>query len=265
MILQTWQRKALLAAVGLLALVVIISSLNTSFQWINRPFPGFFLYGNMVVGPDFLPQWSGDKEGLRFLDHIIAVGGRPATRRKEIYQLVQSSPPNAPFHYTIERAGENISITIPSMNFTFFDWFLTYGIYLLVGLSFLIIGIAPVYLRSSLPSATPLFFMGGAVFLWFATTFDYLTSDIFLKEVRVFSFTLTPSAGIHLGLLLTRSHEEIKRRRVYLYIIYGLSMLLGLFYSHSYFASVSIWQWALRMSYVYSLLATLIFIGLLWS
>ncbi|MCH7911677.1 MAG: hypothetical protein IH856_01375, partial [Deltaproteobacteria bacterium] len=72
MILQTWQRKALLAAVGLLALVVIISSLNSSFQWINRPFPGFFLYGNMVVGPDFLPQWSGGKEGLRFLDHIVA-------------------------------------------------------------------------------------------------------------------------------------------------------------------------------------------------
>jgi hypothetical protein len=49
--------------------------------------------------------------------------------------------------------------------------------------------------------------MGGAVFLWFATTFDYLASDIFLKEVRVFSFTLTPSAGIHLGLLLARSRE----------------------------------------------------------
>jgi len=264
MILQTWQRKALLAAVGLLALVVIISSLNTSFQWINRPFPGFFLYGNMVVGPDFLPQWSGGKEGLRFLDHIVAVGGRPATRRKEIYELVHRSPPNSPFHYTIERAGEHISITIPSMNFTFFDWFLTYGIYLLVGLSFLIIGIAPIYLRSSLPSATPLFFMGGAVFLWFATTFDYLTSDIFLKEVRVFSFTLTPSAGIHLGLLLARSREEIKRRRLYLYLIYGVSMLLGLFYSYSFFASVTIWQWALRLSYVYSWLATLIFLSLLW-
>ncbi len=264
MILQTWQRKALLAAVGLLALVVIISSLNTSFQWINRPFPGFFLYGNMVVGPDFLPQWSGGKEGLRFLDHIVAVGGRPVTSRREIYQLVQSSTPNAPFHYTIERAGKSLSITVPSMTFTFFDWFLTYGIYLLVGLSFLIIGIAPIYLRSSLPSASPLFFMGGAVFLWFATTFDYLTSDIFLKEVRVFSFTLTPSAGIHLGLLLTRSREGVKRRKFYLYIIYGLSMLLGLFYSYSFFASVTIWQWALRMSYVYSWLATLIFISLLW-
>jgi len=218
----------------------------------------------MVVGPDFLPQWSGGKEGLRFLDHIVAVGGRPVTSRREIYQLVQSSTPNAPFHYTIERAGKSLSITVPSMTFTFFDWFLTYGIYLLVGLSFLIIGIAPIYLRSSLPSASPLFFMGGAVFLWFATTFDYLTSDIFLKEVRVFSFTLTPSAGIHLGLLLTRSREGVKRRKFYLYIIYGLSMLLGLFYSYSFFASVTIWQWALRMSYVYSWLATLIFISLLW-
>ncbi|MFQ5815927.1 MAG: ATP-binding protein [Candidatus Hydrothermarchaeaceae archaeon] len=265
MILQTWQRKALLGAVGLLALVVIISSLNTSFQWINRPFPGFFLYGNMVVGPDFLPRWSGEKEGLRFMDRIVAVEGRAVHRRREIYDLVQSSPPNSSFHYTMERAGENISLTIPSMKFTFFDWFLTYGVYLLVGLSFLTIGIAPIYLRSSLPSVAPLFFMGSTVFLWFATTFDYMTTDIFLKDVRVFSFTLTPSAGIHLGLLLARGPDGFKRRRLYLYLIYGASILLGLFNSYSFYASVTIWQWALRLSYIYGWLASLIFLSLLWK
>ncbi len=52
--LQTWQRRGLLAAVGFLAILVVAGHLISSFQWINKPFPGFFLYGNLTVAPDFL-------------------------------------------------------------------------------------------------------------------------------------------------------------------------------------------------------------------
>ncbi|MFQ5851604.1 MAG: ATP-binding protein [Candidatus Binatia bacterium] len=264
MTLTMWQQRLLVVAVGLLAFLVVTATLTSSFQWMNRPFPGFFLYQNLAVGPDFLPQWSGGKEGLRFLDRVVALEGRPVNRRQEIYELVRGFPLNFPFHYTIERAGRQISIAIPSMKFTFLDWLLTYGIYLLVGLGFLAIGITPFYLGSGSPSAAPLFFMVSLVFFWFATTFDFLTTNILPKEVRAFSFTLTPSAGIHLGLLLARGRTGSKGKGLYLFLIYGVSILLGLFYSSSFYASVSVWQWALWLSYVYSCLAALIFLGLLW-
>ena len=56
---QPWRRQLLLATMGLIALLLIGGTLVASFQWISRPFPGFFLHENLTVGPYFLPSWSG--------------------------------------------------------------------------------------------------------------------------------------------------------------------------------------------------------------
>ena len=55
---QPWRRQLLLAAMGLTALLLIGGTLVASFQWISKPFPGFFLHENLTVGPYFLPSWS---------------------------------------------------------------------------------------------------------------------------------------------------------------------------------------------------------------
>ncbi len=93
MILQTWHRRGLLIAVGCIAFVIIGSSLFSSYQWMNKPFPGFFLYGNLAVAPDFLPHWSGRRGGLRFLDRVVAFQGVSITHPEEIYDLVRRNPP----------------------------------------------------------------------------------------------------------------------------------------------------------------------------
>jgi hypothetical protein len=41
-----------------------------------------------------------------------------------------------------------------------------------------------------------------AVFVWFESTFDFMTDGFVPKEMRLFAMILTPSAGIHLALLL---------------------------------------------------------------
>src|SRR3990167_320557 len=96
---QTKRRNGLLWAVGSLAFLVITGTLISSYWWINRPFPGFLLYRNLVVGPDFLPQWTGSSGGMSFLDRVVAVNGKPVTTPAEVYDLVQCSPPGSfPIH-----------------------------------------------------------------------------------------------------------------------------------------------------------------------
>ncbi|MCH8055630.1 MAG: hypothetical protein IH857_05700 [Deltaproteobacteria bacterium] len=262
--LQIWRRRGLLAVVGFLAFLMVTYTLIASFQWINRPFPGFFLYGNSTVGPYSLPQWSGKREGLKFLDHVIAVQGKPITHPKALYDLVRRYPAGHQFQYTVEKRGKPFQLMIPSMKFSFHDWLLSFGIYLLTGTGFLAIGVIPFYLRSTSPAAAPLFFMVSAIFLWFTTTFDSMATQMLPKELRIFAFTLTPSAGIHLGLLFTKGRDEHKGHRLYLSLIYGLSILLGLFYSFTFYGPLEVWHWALRVGYGYSCLAALLFLGLLW-
>lgn len=263
--LQIWQRRGLLAAVGLLAFLIATWTLISSFQWIGRSFPGFILYGNLTVAPDFLPQWSGTKEGLKFLDRVVAVQGEPIPHPSALYASVQNYPPGAPFVYTVERGAEALQLTIPSMRFSFHEWLLSFGIYLLTGVGFLAIGFAPFYLRSPSPAAAPLFFMVSTIFFWFTTTFDFMTAQVLPKEVRIFAFALTPSAGIHLGMSLTRGRADNKRHRPHLIFIYGLSILIGVFYSASFYGSAELWHLALRLGYGYSWVAALIFLALLWA
>ena len=261
--LTVWQRRLLVVGVAALALLVIGGNIISSSHWINKPFPGFFLYSNLTLSPDFLPGWSGRQTGLRFMDRVVAVDSKQVTRPGEIYELVQSHSPGKPFRYTVERGGKNFTLDIPSMKFSFQDWLLTYGIYLLIGLSFLAIGFTPFYLRTPSVSAVPLLFMVSAVFLWFGTTFDFMTSQVLPKEIRAFAFALTPSAGIHLGLSFSNSFSDLRRRRLVLLVIYGISILLGLAYSLSFHGALEVWQAILKICYSYSLVAALVFLGLL--
>ena len=73
---QPWRRQLLLATMGLIALFLVGGTLGASFQWISRPFPGFFLHENLTVGPYFLPSWSGALTGVRALDRVVAVNLR---------------------------------------------------------------------------------------------------------------------------------------------------------------------------------------------
>lgn len=263
--LLNWQRRGILAAVGVLAFFVVGHTLLSSSKWINRPFPGFFLYGNLTVTPDFLPQWSGERAGLRFLDHIVAVEGKTVRKPGAVYDLVHRHPAGTPFRYTVEKGGTLYEIVVPSMNLSFNDWLLSFGVYLLIGIGFLAIGFTSFHLRSTSPAAAALFFMVSTVLVWFATTFDFVTTQGLPKEVRIFAFSLAPTLGIHLGLLLTQGRHRRKGHFIYLSVIYGMSIVIGLFYSWSFYGPLEVWQWALRLGYGYCCLAALVFLGLLWA
>jgi signal transduction histidine kinase len=157
------------------------------------------------------------------------------------------------------------SVSIPSMNFSFRDWFLSYGMYILTGLAFLIIGLAPFCLGSASRAAQPLFLMGISIFLWFVTTFDFMTTQFLPGTVRVFSLCLTPGIGLHLALFLTQGPRRASRDSLYLLLIYGASILLASFYLLTFAGSVDVWSLALRSAYGYGCLAAFLFLGLLWA
>lgn len=262
---QPWRRRGLLVVIGLCASVIISGTLISSSQWIQQPFPGFFLHENMSVGPYFLPPWTGRSNGVNSFDHIVGIDGQPVSSRERVYNLVKGSPPGSSFRYEVIRDSRTIEVTVPSMVLSLQDWFLCFGVFVLVGIAFLIIGAAPYYYHASSPGVLPLCFMVVNVFLWFATTFDFMATGIVPRELRIFAFTLTPSAGVHLGLLLKKDQPLRSSHPVYLAMIYGISLVLGMLYRVTFFDPAGAWTIALRAGYVYSCLSALVFLGVIWS
>ena len=262
---QLWQRRALFAILALFSAALVFTTLAASLHWINRPFPGFFVHENLTVGPYFLPGWSGGAAGMRSLDRLATVNGRELQARQELYEIVKERPAGAQFHYRMIRDGESVEVTVSSMSLTFHDWFLSFGVYVVIGLAFLVIGVAPYYFRSSSPAALPLCFMVVAVFLWFISTFDFMTAGALPKEVRVFGLTFTPATAIHLALLLRDGKPLWRARPMALLANYGCALLLGGLISATFFGPLDLWMAAFRVGYLYTLAGAFSFFFITWS
>ena len=262
---QPWQRQLLLATIGLIALLFIGATLVASSHWISRPFPGFFLHENLTVGPYFLPGWTGGVAGVRALDRVVAVDGRLLQQRGDLYDLVKRSPPGSRFLYRVIRDSQTLEFSIPSMTLSLHDWFLSFGVYVVMGLTFVIIGVAPYYFHASSRAAVPLCFMVMAVFLWFETTFDFMTAGTLPKELRILGLAFTPSAAVHLALLLKSGKPLGRSHPVYLAFIYGVSLMLAWLNSVTFFGPAETWIYTFRAGYVFTCLGALTFLALIGS
>ncbi len=248
---RSWQRYSLLALTGLFGVLLIGESFLSSGRWINRPFPGFFVHENLTVGAYFVPGWSGAEAGLQALDRVVSVAGNPLRDRAALYEFVRRAPVGTPIRYQIRRGAVTREYTVATMVFSFRDWLLSFGIYWIIGLAFLLIGVAPYFYRASSPVALPLCFMVLAVFVWFQTTFDFMTEAMLPKELRIFALALTPSAAIHLALLLRGAGAEPSPRPRVLALLYGVGLALGLLNSVTYFGPLEIWISNFRAGYLY--------------
>ena len=217
------------------------------------------------MGPYFLPSWSGALTGVRALDRVVAVNGRPLRARGELYDLVKSAPAGSRFYYRVIRDSQPFEFAAPSMTLSLHDWFLSFGIYVLMGMAFLIIGAAPYYFQASSPAAVPLCFMVMAVFVWFEATFDFMTAGVLPKELRIFALTFTPSAAVHVALLLKTGKPLRRSHPVYLVFIYGIALLLGGLNSLLFFGRSETWVYVFRAGYVFTCVGALAFLAVIWS
>lgn len=257
---QTWQRFLQFSLCGLCGFLLIAESFLASGRWIDRPFPGFFVHENLTVGPYFLPGWSGARAGLQSLDRIARLDDQLLQSRAELYESARRAKPGTAIRYQVVRGTQSFEMTVATMNFGLADWLLSFGVYNIVGLAFLIIGMAPYFYRATSPVALPLGFMVLTVFVWFETTFDFMSESLLPKELRIFALALTPSAAIHLALMLRGKGQSRTMRRLAIAAIYALGLILGGWSSATFFTSGELWPRIFRAQYLYVCFGALSFL-----
>ena len=253
-------RRLLFVIIGLLVLFLVGQTLVASGRWMGVSFPGFFVYHNLTVGPYFVPGWGGVEAGLEPLDRVVLVDGRAVRDRRQLYERVGSLPAGSKIDYRVLRGGRLHDLTITSKVLGVRDWLLSFGIYVAIGLSFLVIGVAPYLYRASSPVALPLCFMVFAVFLWFQTTFDFMTDGWLPKELRILALCLTPSAAIHLALLLRQNNIYSTPYRLVVASVYLVGAAIAALNSAVYFGPVEVWRLLFHAAYAYVFIGALGFL-----
>jgi hypothetical protein len=110
------ERRLLIARIfypSLIVAVAVISivALNLALEWVDKPFPAFFVDPNLVVSDSWDEDWEGPKSGLHHCDRVLfLVDGEPVTSTQEVAKLARAWEEGAVLTYTVERGAETKEI-----------------------------------------------------------------------------------------------------------------------------------------------------------
>jgi signal transduction histidine kinase len=224
---QFWRRKsAILIMGGIIALAAITGS--TSARWIGKTFPGFFVLENSVVASVSLPHWSVAAQRHLYQHAVIAVNGQPVTTATEVYQAVQQLPSGSAITYTLAKDGVASRVTLYSQTFTLQDYILLFGAYLFTGLAVVSIDVGAWFLKPRAPASRALLSLGITISLFFLTANDLYSPHRFFR-LHILSEAFMPAAFMHLAVVFP-TDRFLRSRPLLLFIPYGLSFLLSVFY-----------------------------------
>src|SRR5262249_46281358 len=187
------------AAVVALALAAVCAV--NSLGWVNRTFPGFFLWENRLVPAIGDTDWTGYQAGVPFGSRLMQVEGRPVNSATEVYHRVGALPPGTPITYTFAVTADPtpVAVTVPTMRLSVSEYLWTLGTYLMIGLLLTLLGFVVYFLRPDAPASHAMLSAGVTWGLYFVTAADIFGPGWF-RPLCLMLQALGPVTLLHLAL-----------------------------------------------------------------
>jgi signal transduction histidine kinase len=212
-----------------LATAVLVTCAFNSLLWVNRPFPGFFLWPNLFVPAVGGPDWTAYSAGVPYESWLVAVDGEPVVSANEVYRSVRRQPVGAPITYTFRDGdtGVDSTLTFPSMRLRFGAYLWSLGSYILVGSLLTLLGFAVYIIRPDRPGARAMLVAGTTWGLYLVTSADML-GEAWFRPLYLMLRAAVPVALVHLGLSFPVERQVLRRYRGLLPALYICAAALGI-------------------------------------
>lgn len=225
----------------ILSFVICIISFFSAVRWVNKPFPGFLFYKNLVITDTVsYKKYMGLQ---RISDRIIGVNGEKVNSPRDVYRAVNSVPIGTVIDYRIARNGDYIELSIPTMRFTIGDFLALFGVVYSVGLIFLIVGTFVYHSKPYLHSSRIFFLFCFSVGIWFITSFHSQSTYLFdiFDKLPFLGCVYCPVFAAYLAFAFPSSRFVRKTH----YVVFSLMLIFAsaLFILNLvYFDSYNIWK-----------------------
>jgi signal transduction histidine kinase len=229
------------ASAALAVALVAVCTVN-SLRWIDRPFPGFLLWDNLLVPAVSDTDWTGHEAGVPWLSRLATVNGRPVTSAEEVYRIAERLPLGTEVEYGFVRPHDEqaIAMRVPTMRMLISDYFWIFGNYLLTGSLLVFLGFLVYLLRPDSKAARAMFVFATIWGLFLVTSADIFGPGWFRPLCRVLE-ALGPIAGVHLALAFPVERKVLARRPYLLPALYAFGLTIGVadnLLFHQWFAAV---------------------------
>lgn len=198
----------------LLLAMVFVSVVCTysAARWINAPFPGFLLNQRMALSNIGHYSWTGTEAGLSYPDRILTADERQISTIGDLREVVAGKGVGEAVHYRVERSGETVEVSVSTMIFTFMDFMIAVGNYLVTCLIYLVLGVVVILLKPDSRASRAFFLACYFLSLNDVTNMDLVSSHLGFTWLYMLTGIFVPAAGFHLAMLFPEEKGFVRKR-----------------------------------------------------
>jgi len=250
-------QKSVFSIVAFVLLLFCIGNLLLGLNRVNKPYPGFFFYKNLVI-TDISPKTVNGETLKRFKDKIRGVNGVAVRTPEEVFNITDKYPVGSGLEYTIERNSGSFRVTIPIERLTLKEMLLMFGIIYVIGVVFLVIGVLVLQMKPTLKASKAFFLFCASICIWFVGSFDAQAVYLF-DQLSFFAWIFCPLFGIYLMFIFPSDTKlrGMTHNLVSILFLFISAMLFVL--QFIFFYNYEIWKYVNTASWIYVVLSTMIF------
>ncbi len=261
--------RLLLYVLASLACAIFLISLWQAITFVGRPFPGFLVDDNLVIGTFGFPSWSGVAAGLKYPDRVVAIEdiplapplaksapGFPYPAFERIFLSLYKADPEKPVKYSILRQGTILTFHLRPMLFSFLDFVAAYLIWVIPALLLIGTGLLVAYLTPQThvpPPFVPMCLVWGILYLVMFENYSTHKLTLFHQLSHAF----TPALILHFTCTFPRTWPFLHRHRSLSILPYLPSLLSASVLLSTYRRSVDTFILVQSLTTAYVILAWL--------
>ena len=211
--------RLILAAASLVFATVTVLSLASVATQLDRPWPGFAVWSNLVAPAIGSDDWPGIRAGIPLRSVLVAADGQPLRDAAQLRALVAERPPGTAIAYTFAHDGQRRTVDVPTGVLRWRDALPAYAGYLLAGLAFFSTALIVFHFRPNLPAARASLALGAALGGAMVLALD-LFSAFWLERLYFVAESMMPAALLHFALCFPEGKEIVRRIPALRWLVY---------------------------------------------
>lgn len=169
-------RRALFVGLTAAVLAVVVISFVSSLAGVNRIFPGFLVYPNLLVSPFYLPRWIPPQEGIAYPWTLEAVDSTALHSAAELDAALSSLASGEIHLFTFRKDRDRVTKGFPVTTFGSADFFTLCGSMFIAGLFIIAVGICAGFIVHRTAAPQVLFLACLAQGGWMGALPDWMVS-----------------------------------------------------------------------------------------
>ncbi|OGI53582.1 MAG: hypothetical protein A3E57_03385 [Candidatus Muproteobacteria bacterium RIFCSPHIGHO2_12_FULL_60_33] len=233
-----WQVLGFASLIAFFSALALLYFLNLA-RWSQGPDFGWSVIFDLDRTMISQVHGEADKAGLRVGDRIVTINGLKIARYSDLQRVLERGVPGENI-YTVDRAGESVTVTVPNRSAGWPRAFERFGLTWTLSVGFFVMGAVAYAMKPGTAASWAFLIAAFHAALWIMFSFTSRLSPAWLSAALVYAWAFLPAAVLHLAQAFPVERAWFGNRRMGMWLPYLLSagLLAAMLFHSAHYADV---------------------------